>query len=60
MEYEIEDDPQGKEEVSEGDRDGGIVSKHRALRSQSDVQPDEYPVKRRKDQRLTEIQAGND
>lgn len=60
MEYEIEDDPQGGEEMSDGDRDGGIVRNHRALRNQSHVQPDDYPAKRRKGQRLTEIQAGND
>ena len=35
MEYEIDDDPQGLQDEPEGDRDGGIVEDHIALKNQS-------------------------
>ena len=37
MEYEIDDDPQGERDEPEGDRDGGIVEDHIALKNQSSV-----------------------
>ena len=60
MEYEINDDPQGRHDTEEGDRDGGITKDHQALRNQSSVQPGDYPADKRKAQRLTEVQSGND
>ena len=59
MEYEIDDDPQGLPEHHDGDRDGGIVEDHRALRNQSSAQPGDYPADQRREQRLTELQTGN-
>ena len=52
MEYEIRDEPQGHEDLPEGDRDGGITDDHIALQNQGSVQPDEYPREERKAQSL--------
>lgn len=52
MEYEIDDDPQGERDEPEGDRDGGIVEDHIALKNQSSVKPEDYPKKQRQDQSL--------
>ena len=41
MEYEIDDDPQGERDEPEGDRDGGIVEDHSALKNQSSVKPED-------------------
>ncbi|GMM94367.1 hypothetical protein [Qipengyuania sp. MTN3-11] len=60
MEFEIRDDPQGSWDEHEGDRDGGVVADHRALRNQSSVQPGDYPAEERRAQRLTEVEAAND
>lgn len=52
MEYEIDDDPQGESDENLGDRDGGIVEDHSALKNQSSVKPEDYPAKDRRDQSL--------
>jgi hypothetical protein len=52
MEYEIDDEPQGEEDEDVGDRDGGIVEDHAALKHQSSVEPEDYPLKERRDQSL--------
>ena len=52
MEFEILDDPQGERDRPEGDRDGGIVEDHIALRNQSSVEPDDYPEEERKAESL--------
>ena len=52
MEYEIDDDPQGERDEPEGDRDGGIVEDHIALKNQSSVKPEDYPKKQLQDQPL--------
>lgn len=60
MEYEIDDDPQGQKDEPEGDRDGGIVEDHSALKNQSSVRPEDYPAKQRRNQSLTDTKADND
>ena len=50
MEYEIDDDPQDSDCISEGQRDGGLIEDHIALRNQSSVQPRDYPSADREDQ----------
>ena len=52
MEYEIHDDPQGERDDYEGDRDGGLVEDHIALKNQSSVDADDYPEEERKAQSL--------
>ncbi|WP_168157301.1 hypothetical protein [Erythrobacter sp. QSSC1-22B] len=52
MEYEIDDDPQGEKDKNLGDRTGGIVEDHRALKNQSSVKATDYPVKDRRAQSL--------
>ncbi|MDG6078160.1 hypothetical protein E3U23_03020 [Erythrobacter litoralis] len=52
MEFEIQDDPQGERDDHEGDRDGGIVEDHIALKNQSSVKADDYPTEERKAQSL--------
>lgn len=52
MEYEIEDEPQGLEEQDHDNADGGLVEDHIALKNQSSVSPDDYPVEDRKAQSL--------
>ena len=52
MEFEIHDDPQGHHDEPEGDRDGGIVEDHIALKNQSSVDADDYPEEERKAQSL--------
>ena len=52
MEYEIDDDPQGEKDEDLGDRDGGIVEDHSALKHQSSVKAQDYPVQQRRDQSL--------
>ncbi|MBU0669466.1 MAG: hypothetical protein KKE77_08360 [Alphaproteobacteria bacterium] len=52
MEYEIGDDPQGEKDENLGDRDGGIVEDHSALKNQSSVEAEEYPAKDRRNQSL--------
>jgi hypothetical protein len=52
MEYEIDDDPQGEEDENLGDRDGGIVEDHSALKNQSSVKAQDYPVEDRRNQSL--------
>ena len=59
MELEIDDDPQGRWDAHDGDRDGGIVEDHRALHNQSSVQPGDYPEADRRAQRLSQTEAGN-
>ena len=56
MGYEIDDDPQGGPAQTDADRTKGITEDHRALKNQSSVQPDDYPVKDRKDQSLVDKQ----
>ena len=53
MEYEIDDEPQGLRDEPEGDRDGGLVEDHIALKNQSSASPEDYPKKQRLDQSLT-------
>jgi hypothetical protein len=53
MEYEIDDDPQGRdEEYDRSRRDGGITEDHIALQNQSSVKADDYPAEQRRDQSL--------
>lgn len=52
MEYEIDDDPQGEEDENLGDRDGGIVEDHSALKNQSSVKAQDYPAEDRRNQSL--------
>ena len=52
MEFEIDDDPQGEKDRNLGKRDGGIVEDHSALKHQSSVNPEDYPVEDRRDQSL--------
>ena len=52
MEYEIDDDPQGEKDENLGKRDGGIIEDHRALKNQSSVKAEDYPVKDRRAQSL--------
>ena len=54
MEYEIDDDPQGLQDEPEGDRDGGLVEDHIALKNQSSVSLEDYPKKQRQDQSLAQ------
>ncbi|MBX7540674.1 hypothetical protein [Qipengyuania sphaerica] len=49
MEYEILDEPQGIDEDDEATRDGGIVEDHIALKNQSSVDPQDYPLDDRRD-----------
>ena len=55
MEYEIDDDPQGEKDEDLGDRDGGIVEDHSALKHQSSVKAQDYPLQQRRDQSLSLI-----
>ena len=52
MEFEIGDDPQGEQDEELGDRDGGILEDHSALKNQSTVKPEDYPLKDRREQSL--------
>lgn len=52
MEYEIHDEPQGEDDLPEGDRDGGITRDHIALKNQSSVEAEDYPLEDRKAQSL--------
>ena len=52
MEYEIHDEPQGFDAEDEGNRDGGLIEDHIALRHQSSVSPDDYPRETRRAQSL--------
>ena len=52
MGYDIHDEPQGDEDFPEGDRKGGVVEDHIALKNQSSVQPDDYPAEERSAQSL--------
>ena len=52
MEFEISDDPQGEQDEDFGDRDDGIVEDHSALKNQSSVKPEDYPLKERQAQSL--------
>ena len=52
MEYEIQDEPQGIDEHEEASRDGGLVEDHIALRNQSSVSPQDYPMDDRRDSYL--------
>ena len=57
MEYEIDDQPQGDHDDTEARRDGGIVEDHIALKNQSSVNPEDYPVSQRKDQSLVRTEV---
>ncbi|MBX7457371.1 hypothetical protein K3152_03845 [Qipengyuania sp. 1NDH17] len=52
MEYEILDEPQGIDEDDEATRDGGLVEDHVALKNQSSVKPQDYPMDERRDSYL--------
>ena len=52
MEYEIKDEPQGLSEGDEAARDGGLVEDHIALKNQSSVEPEDYPMDQRRDSYL--------
>ena len=52
MGYDISDDPQGEEEGVEGNRQGGVVEDHIALKNQSSVEAEDYPEDERKAQSL--------
>ena len=52
MEYEILDEPQGIDEDDEATRDGGLVEDHIALKNQSSVKPQDYPMDDRRDSYL--------
>ena len=52
MEYEILDEPQGIDEDDEATRDGGLVEDHIALKNQSSVAPQDYPMDDRRDSYL--------
>ena len=52
MEYEILDEPQGVDEDDEATRDGGLVEDHIALKNQSSVKPQDYPMGKRRDSYL--------
>ena len=54
MEYEMQDEPQGMEEKPEGDRDGGVVEDHIALKHQSSVAAEDYPKEDRAAQSLVQ------
>lgn len=54
MEFEIDDDPQGEKDQDLGDRDGGIIEDHSALRNQSSVEPEDYPREERRKQSLVQ------
>ena len=44
MEFEILDEPQGEEQHSSTNADGGMIEDEVALNNQSMVQPDDYPL----------------
>ena len=52
MGYDISDDPQGEDERTDGDRQGGITEDHIALQNQSSVKADDYPKEEREAQSL--------
>lgn len=52
MEYEILDEPQGAEREDLGTADGGLVEDHIALRNQSSVEPEDYPIPNRRNSSL--------
>ncbi|QPD00022.1 hypothetical protein [Qipengyuania soli] len=52
MEYEILDEPQGAERQDLGTADGGLVEDHIALRNQSSVEPEDYPIPNRRNSSL--------
>lgn len=52
MEYEIDDDPQGEAETPDYDDSSEVTRRHRALRNQSSVTPEQYPRKDRRDKAL--------
>ena len=56
MGYDIQDDPQGRPDRPEGDRRGGIVEDHIALKNQSSVKPEDYPSEEREAQSLVDSQ----
>lgn len=49
MEYEIEDEPQGIDEDDEATRDGGLIEDRAALKNQSGVRPQGYPLDQGRD-----------
>ena len=54
MEFEIGDDPQDSECMPEGQRDGGLVEDHIALRNQSGVGRGDYSPDNRRYHSLAE------
>lgn len=55
MEYEIDDDPQGRDgepDTPDYNEESRITREHRALKNQSSVKAEQYPASERKAQSL--------